>query len=320
MLKILVTGASGFIGKALAYHLQSTDYQVYAGVRCLPNSSNSALDYIHTGSLFNSQELNRLLNNIDVVIHSAGRAHIMNANQSYAPLSDFRKHNTQGTIQLANLANSSGVKRFIFLSSSKVNGEYSIKGNPFKACDPCFPDDPYARSKYEAEQYLVNLAKNSNMETVIIRPPLVYGPGVKGNFLTLLKAINRQIPLPFGALHSKRSLIGLENLINFITLCIHHPKAANEIFLVSDNQDISTSELLIKIATHFRKKPILLPIPPSILKLLFVITGNKRYVSRLLMPFQLNCSKAVELLNWSPALSIDEQLIKIADDESKKNF
>jgi nucleoside-diphosphate-sugar epimerase len=224
------------------------------------------------------------------------------------PLAEFRKTNVDGTLNLARQAEKSGASRFIFISSIKATGQLSPSQS---IATPS--TDPYGLSKYEAEQGLLELAKNSKMEVVIIRPPLVYGPNVKGNFLTLLKYIKKGLPLPLGSINNQRSLVALDNLVNFIRLCATHPKAADEIFLISDGEDVSTTELLIKIAKAFNKKPFLIPIPAATLSFIAKLFGKDAMVIRLLESLQVDNSKAIELIDWRPVISMDSQLKKIAD-------
>ncbi|MDX2505488.1 MAG: NAD-dependent epimerase/dehydratase family protein, partial [Gammaproteobacteria bacterium] len=256
---ILVTGATGFVGRALIMRLLANDVNVLAGVRTrlvgFPDAVQEAV--IGDLSVLGDASLalkHTLFEDVDIVVHTAARVHIMN-DTSNDPLEEFRKVNTYATLNLAKQAADSGVKRFVFLSSIKVNGELTMPCHLFSSDDTFVPTDPYGLSKYEAEQGLLALAKETGMEVVIIRPPLVYGPGVKANFASMMRWMEKSIPLPFGAIHNQRSLVALDNLVSFIIHCIDHPKAANEIFLISDGEDVSTTELLQKVATAFRKKP-----------------------------------------------------------------
>jgi len=243
----------------------------------------------------------------DVVIHLAARVHIMN-DDSTDPLSEFRKVNTEGTLNLARQASESGVKRFIYLSSIKVNGESTKAGESFSPDDEFISDDPYGLSKYEAEQDLLALAAETGMEVVIIRPPLVYGPGVKANFSSMMKWVNKGVPLPFGAVHNKRSLVALDNLVDFIIHCISHPKAANEVFLISDGYDVSTTELLQKVAKAFGKRAFLIPVPVSLMKFAARLLGKGDVSDRLFGSLQVDSSKVLELLGWKPVITMDDEL------------
>lgn len=249
-----------------------------------------------------------LLTNIDCVVHLAARVHIMD-DSANDPLFEFRRVNVDGTLSLARQAAKAGVKRFVFISSIKVNGEQSQFEKPFTADDLPNPQDAYGISKYEAEQGLLDIAKTTNMEVVIIRPPLVYGPGVKANFASMANAIKHNLPLPLGAIHNKRSFIFVGNLVDFISCCIEHPKAANQIFLVSDNKDLSTTELLRLCAKALNKKAFLLPVPQNLIKLCALLIGKESIAQRLCGNLQVDTLKARQLLNWTPAISVNDGLI-----------
>jgi len=315
---ILLTGATGFIGRALLSELVSNDINIIASVRqttpCIPENVKQ---YI-ISDLSEDTDWGRALRNIDVVIHTAARVHVMKE-QTNNPLDQFRKVNTEATISLARQSAKAGVKRFIFLSSIKVNGEQTNKNQAFTAHDKFIPNDPYGLSKYEAEQGLLKLADETGMEVVIIRLPMVYGPGVKGNFQVLMKWVRKQWPLPFGAVDNQRSLLALDNAVSFIIHCLKHPKAANEVFLVSDDEDVSTTELLNKVAAAFELNIFLLPIPVSLMKFAAKMMGKGELASRLLGSLKIDISKAHQLLGWKPVITMDEQLKKIADDLRKSN-
>jgi nucleoside-diphosphate-sugar epimerase len=243
----------------------------------------------------------------------------MNDNAS-DPLTEFRKMNRDATLAVARLAAESGVKRFVFLSSIKVNGEMTRPGHSFKPDDIHVPDDPYGLSKYEAEQGLLALAQKTGMEVVIIRPPLVYGPGVKANFASMMKWMGKPIPLPFGAIHNQRSLVALDNLVSFISLCADReksPKAANQVFLISDGQDVSTTQLLRKVGQALNHhtpsgiKAWLVPIPVSIMTFFAKLLGKGAVANRLFGSLQVDSSKARDLLGWQPIVPMDEQLAKM---------
>ena len=206
-----------------------------------------------------------------------------------------------------------GVKRFIFISSIKVNGEMTLQGHPFNSDDVFIPRDPYGLSKYEAEQGLLALARETNMEVVIIRPPLVYGPNVKANFSSMMKWVYKGIPLPLGAINNRRSFVALDNLVSFIIHCINHPEAASEIFLISDNEDVSTSELLRKVAKAFGQKSRLVPVPVWLMTISAQLIGKGDVANRLFGSLQVDSSKARDLLGWEPVITMDEQLKKTAD-------
>ncbi|MEO1945338.1 MAG: SDR family oxidoreductase, partial [Candidatus Thioglobus sp.] len=280
MIRVLVTGGTGFIGNSLTTSLLSSNYYVIAAVRNKTNMLPRNTEKIIVEALSSETDWTAALKTVDVVIHCAGRAHVMN-NSKRNPLAEFRKVNTEGTLKLARQAAISGIKRFIFISSIKVNGEMTSAYQPFQSNDNYLPTDPYGLSKYEAEQGLLALAKETGMEVVIIRPPLVYGSNVKANFAVMIKWVNRGVPFPFGAIHNKRSLVALDNLVSFIIHCIDHPKAANEVFLISDGEDVSTTTLLRKAAHAFGKKALLLPIPVSLMTFAAKLLGKGDMANRL---------------------------------------
>lgn len=323
-MKVLVTGATGFLGRRLIEEL-SKSFELKALIRKLCEELPLNVEQIVAGDFCDlklnhcDDLLNSTFNNVDIVVHTAARVHIMNDNVFNA-LSEFRKVNYEATLLLARMAAKCGVKRFIFLSSIKVNGETSKPGKPFTPDDVHIPSDPYALSKFEAEQDLLALAKETKMEVVIIRPPLVYGPGVKGNFYSIIKWVTIPIPLPFGAINNQRSLIALDNLVNFISLCVDRKKsskASNQIFLVSDGKDISTTNLFKKLGRTFKYKARfrltawLMPVPVCILLFFGKIFRKRHIIDRLIRSLQVDNSKAQYLLGWRPVISMDAQLIKM---------
>lgn len=241
-MKILVTGANGLVGRSLCAVLPRQAHAVVAAVRSADTPLEGAERAI-MGTIDSATDWSAALRNVEVVIHLAARVHVMN---DYAanPMTEFRKVNVDGTLNLAMQAAKAGVKRFIFISSVKVNGEYTLIGMPFTEESAANPQDPYGVSKFEAEQGLFMIAQQTGMEVVVIRPPLVYGAGVKANFASMMRAVKRCIPLPLGAIHNKRSFVYVGNLVSLILRCVDHPAAANQVFLVSDDHDLSTTELL----------------------------------------------------------------------------
>ncbi|MCK5355278.1 MAG: SDR family oxidoreductase [Methyloprofundus sp.] len=313
MKKILVTGATGFIGQAVVMELLKQGFDVNAAVRKTSPTLPEAVQQHSIGDLSALAENLSVFQGVDVIIHLAARAHIMNETAS-DPLTEFRKINTTATLNLARQAVEAGVKRFIFISSIKVNGEITAPGEVFQAEINAPPTDPYALSKYEAEHGLLSLAQSTEMDVVIIRPPLVYGPGVKANFASLIKWLNKGVPLPLGAVNNQRSLIALDNLVSFIIHCIDHPNAGNEIFLLADAEDVSTTELLQKISRALHKKARLLPVPTCWMAFIAKLMGKQAINSRLFASLQIDSSKARDLLDWKPVITMDEQLSKIAED------
>ena len=316
MTRILVTGANGFVGRALVTSLIQKDVNVIACVRHndmdLCKGVKQVIHTVDSGTDWKGD-----LVNIDVVIHLAARVHVMN-DIEINPLASFREINTDGTLNLARQSSNAGVKRFIFISSIKVNGEVTSLDKLFEPDDTFIPVDPYGISKYEAEKGLLKLAKETGMDVVIIRPPLVYGPGVKANFSSMMKWVNKGVPLPLGAIHNQRSFVALDNLVSFIIHCINHPKAANEVFLVSDGEDISTTKLLVKVAKAFGKKSRLFPVPVRCMALIAKLIGKKDVVGRLFGSLRVDSSKARSLLGWRPVITMDEQLKKTAEAFLKK--
>lgn len=304
--QVLITGANGFIGRYLCKRVIQQGWSV----RCAVRQSAKPNDVI-VGNLAADTDWTVALKDIKTVVHLAARVHVM-SDASNDPLEAFRRINTAGTLKLAQQAAESGVKRFIYLSSIKVNGEATDSNSVFTEDDKFIPTNPYALSKYEAEQGLLTMAKQTQMDVVIIRPPLVYGPGAKANFLSMMKWLNKGIPLPFGAIHNKRSFIGIDNLVDFILTCIEHPAAANQVFLVSDGEDLSTTELLKRVARALGKKTKLLPIHQQLLEFILRSMGKKDIAERLCSSLQIDNSKAKNLLNWTPSVSVDEGLRKTA--------
>lgn len=308
---ILVTGATGFVGSALIERLaQAKDVHVTAAVRRrgdLPGSVRLQL----VQDLAPETDWHQALSGMKVVIHAAARVHLMN-DTAADPLEEYRRINTRGTLNLARQAADAGVKRFIFISTIKVNGEGTKPGAPYRASDKPAPEDPYGVSKLEAEQGLKELAKETGMEVVIIRPVLVYGPGVKANFQAMMMLVSKGLPLPLGAIHNKRSLVALDNLVDLIVTCIDHPAAANQTFLASDGEDLSTTELLRRIGKALGKPARLLPIPASLLELGAALLGKRAVAQRLLGSLQVDISHTCNTLGWKPPVTLDQALAKTA--------
>jgi len=326
-MNILVTGATGFVGKAVVNQLLFNQLDVVATVRHTDSVLPLGAEKLVTGDFSDTFDWTSALKDTNAIIHCAARAHIMN-DLSLDPLAEFRKMNRDATLNLARQAADAGVQRFIFISSIKVNGEETTGFQPhpcplsererakniFIETDHLIPADPYGLSKYEAEQGLLALAKEMGLEVVIIRPTLVYGSGVKGNFASLLKWSKKGIPLPFGAIHNQRSFVALDNLVSFITHCISHPKAANEVFLISDGEAISTSDLLRKVAKAFGRKSWLMPVPVGLMIFCAKLIGKGAVANRLFGSLLVDSSKARDLLGWKPVVTMDEQLKDMADD------
>jgi UDP-glucose 4-epimerase len=304
MMNILLTGSTGFVGSMLRTTLSSHNYKMFLLLR------NPVKDLFFEESTFllpinGSVDYTDVVKDIDCIIHCAARVHIMDDSAS-DPLGEFREVNTYGTIKLARQAAEAGVKRFIFISSIKVNGESTEIDKPFKSSDSRSVVDYYGQSKAEAEDLLLQLAAETGLEVVIIRPTLVYGPGVKANFASLLNLVSRGFPLPLGCINTnRRSLVSVTNLVDLITTCIEHPKAVNQTFLVSDDHDLSTSEMVAQMARALCKPQLQLPMPKWCFKLAGKLFRKRDVVDRLLGSLQVDISHTKETLCWVPPQSLE---------------
>jgi UDP-glucose 4-epimerase len=308
----LITGASGFVGDAVIQRLISDDASVVAAVRRKPVHWSRQCSVVEVGNMEQDTDWSLALAGITAVVHTAARVHVMNE-QSADPLAEFRRVNVAGTLNLARQAAEAGVRRFVFLSSIKVNGEKTQTGYPFNASDMPNPSDPYGVSKYEAEVGLRQIAEKTGMEVVIIRPVLVYGAGVKGNFLSMMRWLHKDFPLPLGGITNKRSLVSIDNLVDLIVTCLHHPAAANQTFLVSDGEDLSTTELLQRTAFAMGCKAKLISIPAFIMQAGASVMGKGDVAQRLYGSLQVDISKTRSLLGWNPPLTVGQGLDKVAE-------
>jgi len=311
MSRILVTGSGGFVGRALCPALLKAGHHVRITSRSLATqTAHHDVETVAIGDIGPDTDWTWALENIDAVVHLAGRAHVMQETEA-DPLTAFRLVNTAGTKRLAEATLQHGVKRLVFMSSVKVHGEQSHDG-AFLETDTLAPEGPYGQSKREAEQALRAVAQNSDLETVILRPPLIYGPHVKGNFKTLLNVCSKSLPLPLGAVQNQRSLIFVSNLVSAIIKCLEHDKAAGETFLVSDDKDISIADLIHCIATALHVSPRLVPITPKFLKFVGRLVGREAMITRLTASLIVDSSKIRSLLGWKPSYSVVEGLEQTA--------
>ena len=317
---ILITGASGFVGAAALRHLQAQGFAPRPVFRSAASAQAAGWDASKGAAIVPDisaqSDWAAALAGVEVVLHCAARAHIMR-DEALDPLAEYRRVNVQGTLRLAEQAAAAGVRRFVFISSIKVNGESTVLGQPYRADAPPAPEDAYGQSKAEAEAGLQAIAAKTRMELVIIRPPLVYGPGVKGNFASMLRWMGKGVPLPLAAASkNRRSLVALDNLLDFIATCIQHPKAAGEVFLVSDGDDCSTAGLLRSIARAQGRSARLLWLPVDLLQLAANLLGKGGVAQRLLGSLQVDISKNRQLLDWQPPIGLDEGLRRAGQKET----
>ena len=310
---ILVTGASGFVGRGLLAELSRRGMAVRGAVRRPPARPLDGATYTSGTELSPGSNWEPALAGVETVIHAAARVHVMN-DSVRDPLAEFRRINVAGTSNLAIQAAAAGVRRFVFISSIKVNGERTVEGRPFVSADEPSPVDPYGISKWEAEIELRRIAAATGLEVAIIRPVLVYGPGVKANVEAMMRWLQRGVPLPLGAIHNKRSLVALGNLVDLVITCATHPRAAGETFLVSDGEDLSTTALLQRMAAALGVSSRLIPVPASLLRLATRVLGREDLGRRLFESLQVDITHTRERLNWTPPLSMSDALRETASE------
>lgn len=304
---ILVTGANGFLGSTLSQTFVARGYEHKKVVR------RACLGTISVGSIDDQTVWGDALSGVDMVVHFAARVHVMHDTVT-DPLAEFRKVNVFGTERLAREATRAGVRRFIYVSSIKVNGESTgAHSGSFTEKNVPNPQDPYGVSKWEAEQALHRIAQETGLEVVIVRPPLVYGPGVGANFLRLLRFVHKGVPLPFGSIKNQRSLVYVGNLVDAIITCLEHPAAAGQTYLVSDGEDVSTPELIRRIATSLGRPTRLLPVPPALLRFAGQLTGKSAQVERLLDSLVIDSPKIRRELGWTPPFTMEQGLAETAE-------
>jgi nucleoside-diphosphate-sugar epimerase len=304
---IVVTGASGFVGRALCEELVTRGYQVRAVVRDSSDAIIHGCEMVRIPVISEETNWTHALSGVATVIHLAARVHVMQE-KAINPLDEFRRVNVVGTEHLARSAAANGVKRLIFVSSIKVNGEITYDDQKFSETNEPSPQDPYGMSKFEAEQALRIIAEETGLEVVIVRPPLIYGTGVKGNFTQMLKVIAKRIPLPLASVHNRRSLIYIKNLVDALIACTTHPAAAGQTYLISDGEDISTPDLLRRLGGAMGCPPRLFPCPLRLLKLAGHLTGRSSQIERLLGSLQVDSGKIRRELNWNPPYSLQQGL------------
>ncbi len=309
--RLLITGATGFIGHAVCREAIHRGHSVLGTCRDC-NKLPAGIVHVPIPDINETTDWTGTLRDIDIIIHLAARAHIMH-DTAADPLQEFRRINTAATLHLARAAAKAGVRRFVFISSIKVNGEKTLPGQPFRETDTPHPEDPYGISKWEAEQGLMEIGKATGMQIVILRPPLVYGPDVKGNFAQLLRVMEKPLPLPLGSIRNQRSLIYLGNLVDVILLCATHPAAANQTYLVSDGNDVATPDLIRLLAVKMQVKPLVIPCPVWMLRLMAGVAGKSAQLNRLLDSLQVDIRKLRENTGWHPAYTTDQGMQMTAD-------
>ena len=313
--RILLTGATGFVGTAIQQRIiTDSQYNLTIAVRRAVNAY-PAVRAVQVSELTAETDWSEALQDVKLVVHAAARAHIMK-DEVADPLAEYRKVNVEGSLNLARQAAAAGIKRFIYISSIKVNGEQTQLGKHFTADDKPAPEDAYGISKAEAEEGLWQITKETGMQLVIIRPTLVYGPAVKGNFASMNKLIAKGLPLPLGAIHNKRSLVSLDNLVDLIVTCLDHPSAANQVLLAADGEDVSTSNLLRGVGKAMGKPARLLPVPAWMLQLGATLLGKKAVAQRLLGSLQVDITKTRNVLGWKPPLTLEQGLARCFESES----
>jgi nucleoside-diphosphate-sugar epimerase len=307
MTKVVVTGANGFVGRALCKSLVGAGYSTIGTVRTHGRvDASTRCAYAITGDIDRTTNWFSCLNAADAVVHLAAQMQDIHASDS-EPLAELRRVNVEGTENLAWQAAASGVKRFVYVSSVKVHGE-QMSGRPVTVDDAPSPTDPYAISKLEAERVLRHVAAETGLQVTLVRPPLIYGPGVQGNFLRLIQWIDKGLPLPLANVDNRRSLIALDNLVDFLVLCIHHPAAVGQTFLISDGEDLSTPELMRRIADAMGRPLRLWPMPPTLLRLIAGAIGKRHWFDKLCGSLQIDASRAREVLGWRPPAPMDQAL------------
>jgi UDP-N-acetyl-alpha-D-quinovosamine dehydrogenase len=304
--KVLVTGASGFVGGAALKRLFRDGWEVRGSTRHEATRFQPGIESVFVPGMGSDIDWTAALVGVTAIVHCAARVHVLK-DVAPDPLAEFRRINTAGTLNLARHAAKAGVRRLVFLSSIGVNGAETF-GTPFSAEDRPNPDSPYAFSKHEAETGLREISAKTGLEIVIVRPPLVFGPNAPGNFRRLLRAVEKGIPLPLGAIRNRRSFVALDNLIDLLAVCLRHPSASGQVFLVSDGDDLSTTDLLRRLAAAMGKTLRLIPIPADLLRATLQVLGRPELAQRLCGSLEVDIKKTREVVGWAPKVSVDDAL------------
>jgi UDP-glucose 4-epimerase len=310
-MRVLVTGANGFVGRAVvARCVREPGWTCRAAVRAGAPQAEGA-ETVRIGDLDKGTDWRHALQGVQAVVHTAARVHVMR-DTARDPLAEYRRVNVAGTEALARQAAEAGVRRLVFVSSIKVLGERTAPGRPFTDGDLPAPQDPYGVSKLEAEQVLGRVAAETGLEVAIVRPVLVYGPGVSANFAALVRAVYRGIPLPLGRVHNRRSMVAVDNLADLLVRCVTHQAAAGGTFFVSDGEDLSTPALVRRLARHLGVRPRLWPVPVSVLRVAGCLTGRGAVVDRLCGSLQVDMSATCATIEWRPPVTVDAAFARLA--------
>lgn len=310
-MRMLVTGASGFVGKALCLEASKRGYAVRGAVRSSAFADDS-IERCMVGGIDANTDWQEALRGVEVVVHLAARVHVMQETAA-DPLDAFRGVNVQGTLSLARQAAANGVRRLVYVSSIKVNGEETLDGRRYTEADQPMPQDPYGVSKWEAEQALTRIGAETGLEVVIVRPPLVYGPEVKGNFLQLLRMLAKGLPFPLASVDNQRSLLYVGNMVDAILLCATHPLAAGKTFLLSDGEDLSSPALLRLLAQAMGRPARLFACPTGLIMFAATLIGKRGHAQRLLGSLQIDSDKIRQHLGWQPPYTVQQGMQATVD-------